>query len=300
MEELKQELYKIVYEYSINNKIADKEFVVDVLDLCIDAFNINDYVKIYEVNNNHNSMITAGYALENKYILFNLRTGLDGIFEKLQEEKEIGLKSTKFLDYFKINSEILYGIIFEITTANQYKSCIKNPNTLESEILSLSLDRNIEVVQNKAISVSKALYFKLLDQHYLKRTYHDACPSIRMANITAATYVRDISKMLDEDLKDNIETYTELNLLNEEIMTYADYAPTTFVRTVNESMKARTGLPHLDYSIEEIENMYKELSIKNNLSYDERIWLGLPITKEEKQKVLEKGINLHNILLKKD
>lgn len=300
MEELKQELYKIVYEYSINNKIADKEFVVDVLDLCIDAFNINDYVKIYEVNNKDTSIITAGYALESKYILFNLRNGLDGIFEKLQVEKEIGVKSTKFLDYFKINSEILYGIIFEITTANQYKKCIENPNTLESEILNLSLDRNIEVVQNKAISVSKALYFKLLDQHYQKRTYHDACPNIRMSNIIAATYVRDISKMLDEDLKDNIETYTELNLLNEQIMTYRDYAPTTFVRTVNESMKATVGLPHLDYSIEEIENMYRELSIKNNLSYDERIWLGLPITKEEKQKVLEKGINLHNDLSKKD
>lgn len=300
MEELKQELYKIVYEYSINNKIADKEFVVDVLDLCIDAFNINDYVKMYEVNNKDTSMITAGYALESKYILFNLRSGLDGIFEKLQEEKEMGVKSTKFLDYFKINSEILYGIIFEITTVNQYKKCIENPNTLESEILSLSLDRNIEVVQNKAISVSKALYFKLLDQHYQKRTYHDACPNIRMSNIIAATYVRDISKMLDEDLKDNIETYTELNLLNEQIMTYRDYAPTTFVRTVNESMKATVGLPHLDYSIEEIENMYRELSIKNNLSYDERIWLGLPITKEEKQKVLEKGINLHNDLSKKD
>ena len=300
MEELKQELYKIVYEYSINNKIADKEFVVDVLDLCIDAFNINDYVKMYEVNNKDTSMITAGYALENKYILFNLRTGLDGIFEKLQVEKEMGVKSNKFLDYFKINSEILYGIIFEITTANQYKKCIENPNTLESEILNLSLDRNIEVVQNKAISVSKALYFKLLDKHYQKRAYHDACPNIRMSNIIAATYVRDISKMLDEDLKDNIETYTELNLLNEQIMTYRDYAPTTFVRTVNESMKATVGLPHLDYSIEEIENMYRELSIKNNLSYDERIWLGLPITKEEKQKVLEKGINLHNDLLKKD
>ena len=45
MEQLKNELAKLVYDYSINRKYADKKFVDKALTLCINAFDINDYVR---------------------------------------------------------------------------------------------------------------------------------------------------------------------------------------------------------------------------------------------------------------
>ena len=301
MEELKQELYKIVYEYSIQNKVADKDFVVDVLDLCINAFNLKEYVKVYEVNSKNNGDLYTGYDVTKKYLLYNLRSVINGTFEKLQEEKEIGVKSNRFLDCFKVNCNVVNTIIFEMTTASQYKSCIEDPDTLENNILCLTLDRNILAISGKPLPPSQILYFKLLDRQYTNnRAYNNASPTVRMSSIKGAEYERDIANLLNEDEKGNIETYTELKVLTEQIHGYKDFAPTTFVKAINEHTKSIVGLSHLDYSIDEIESMYNKMAEEYHLTLDERIWLGLPIPEEEKEKAYQKRLNLQNILLKRD
>ena len=300
MKELEKELYEIVYKYSIENKIADEEFVVDVMDLCINSLKINDYVKAYEVNEINNNNVYAGYDLSDKYLLFNLRSTINGAYERIQEEKEIGIKSNRFLDCFKINSTIVNGIIFQLTNASFYKNYIEDRNTFENKILGLGLDRNVTVLENKQIPIPKVLYYKMLDRHFQSETYYNACPNIRMSGIKAAEVERNIAKLLDQDLKENIEEYTELRLLNSKIITYADYAPTSFIRTVNEHAAMTVGLPSIGCDIKKIEDMYKEKAEKYNLSYDERIWLGLPITLEERGKEYQKRSDLQYILTKKD
>jgi hypothetical protein len=299
MEKLKQQLYKMVYDYSIQNKIADTEFVVNVLDLCIEALELNKFVRGYEVDNKK-SETYAGYDLGNRYLLFNFGSALNGMYYRLQEEKEIGVISTKFLNYFKINSHIVNGIIFELTTVKQYKDSIEDPTSIESKILYLSLERNLAILNREPIPVTRALYFKMLDGHYKNKMYYNACPSVRMAGIKGAEYERDLSKLVDDDLKGNIEDYMELRLLSDQMDAYREYAPTSFIRTINESTRATVGLPNYAKEIDETEELYKEFAKENNLSYDERVWLGLPISKEEKEKAYQKIINLQNKLLKRD
>ena len=302
MDELKKELYKIVYEYSIEEKIADKVFIERVLDLCINAFNVNEYIldrKIEEYNGN--KYIQTGYNINEKTVYFNLESIKNDGLNQVLKSKEKGIKSNTFLDYFKINSNFLNAIIHEIMHAYQYKKCLRNDNDLETEILKISLERNLEAIKKEKITMQKNWYYMQLDKQYnTVEPYREACPSERMADIKAFEFERDISKLVVPSKKLNIVEYNELKLLNIKMNGYQECAPTTFVTLINEILKDNVGLPYKTIDMFEIEEMYRKLSQEHNLSLDERIWLGLPITEEEKEKELQKGKELRYILLKRD
>lgn len=302
MEKLKNELYKIVYEYSIEEKIADKAFIERALDLCINAFNVSDYVLNRKIGDyNENKYIKTGYSINDRTIYFNLESIKNDGINEIMQDKENKVNSSIFLDYFKINLNFLNAIIHEIMHSYQYKKCLENDNDLETEILKISLERNLEAIKKEKITMQKNWYYMQLDKQYnTVEPYREACPSERMADIKAFEFERDISKLVVPSKKLNIVEYNELKLLNIKMNGYQECAPTTFVTLVNEILKDNVGLPCKSTDMFEIEEMYRKLSQEHNLSLDERIWLGLPITEEEKEKELQKGKELRYILLNRD
>lgn len=302
MQRLKEELFKIVYEYSKEENLVDKDFIEEVLDLCITTFKIEDYVLDRNIgeNNIDRQDVPAGYWIDSRQIVIDIDRVKNHGIHRIMEEKKLGISSNPFLDYFKMNSNSMYGIVHELTHACQYKKCLEEDNDLETEILKLNLDRNLVVLKRKQITPNEAFYYKALDKHFLGGPYYEACPSERMADIRGLEFERDISKLLYEKKKYDIRDYAELRLLNGKINAYKDCSPTTFITLVNEVLKGQYGIPHKYNDMEEIENMYRILANKYKLSFDERIWLGLPITEHEKQKVLQKTKELQNILLRKD
>ena len=295
MEELIKELEKLIFTYSINHKLADKKFTETALELCINAFNIRDYVEHYDVD--VNCGVNAGYYIDKRYLVMDIHSIINDASNRIFQDELAGIKSTEFLNYFKTNANIVYGIIHELTHACQYKKCLEEEDTFERTILEISLDRNLSLLRNEKLSPSKIWYYKALDKHFLGGPYYEACPSERMADIKGLEYERDIAKLVDPEVKGHLETYTELRLLNSKINGYGVCSPTTFVTIVNEQIKDQMNLPHMDYDMNKVENMYFIMANKRNLSLDERIWLGLPIKEYEKQKVYSKRKELQDILL---
>lgn len=300
MEKLKEELYKVVFDYSIEEKLPDKKFIETILDLCIDPFNINDYVldrDIGEDNITENPQGAACYWINTRKVVVDIeRVKTIGI-NRIMTDKEYGIISNTFLDYYKMNSQAMYIIVHELSHACQYKKCFEE-DTLETDILKLKLGKNIAIVTNKPLTINEIEYYILLDKQTWQ--YYAASPSERMADITGAEFERDIAKLLDPKKKSNIEEYSKLRLLNSKIKGYDITSPTVAVTLVNETAKGIVGLPQKYKERQEVENMYNERANKLNLSFDERIRLGLPITEEEKHKVYQKIQNLRNILIKKD
>ena len=302
MEKLKEELYKIVYDYSIEEQLVDMKFMDTILDLCIEKFNIKDYVLVRDIGENNISRkdVPAGYYIDKKSIVADIYRIKNCGINRILNDKKSGVISNTFLDYFKMNSNSMDIIVHELTHALQYKQCLENDNSLETEILKTNLDRNLVIINKKTLTAQELVYYKMLDEEFMGGPYYEACPSERMAYIRCAEFERDIAKLLDSNKKGNIEAYTELRLLNSQINAYKECSPTTLVRLVNEIFKDKAGLPHKYNSMKEIEEMYRIMANKHKLSFDERIWLGLPITEHEKQKVYQKRQELQNILLKKD
>lgn len=296
---MEKEINKLIYEYSINGKIADKQFAEKVIEICINEFNIRDYVEKYDVKPIGKESVLAGYNIGNRSLILDLESIKKEAYEKLKIEKKQGITSTQFLDNFKINSYVVYGIVHELTHASQYKKCLEGPSNLEKELLEMSLERNLILVKNEKVSIQKLCYFSGIDEEYKKAIYFNTVPSERMADIKGLEVIRDISKLIDDELKGNIEEYTELGLIKGKIHAYGDMAPTVFYRCVNDTYKYNTGLITTRPNIDEISKMYIQKSIENNCSLDEKMYFGLPINTEEKIKVYKKIKDLSNKLTNK-
>ena len=294
MEQLKNELAKLVYDYSINRKYADKKFVDKALTLCINAFDINDYVRKCEVKAIEDKETYAGYNIENKEVIIDISSCIISALDRVSEEEMHNVKSSEFLKYVKVNLNVINGVIHELTHARQYKKCINGEDDLEKRILMLTLDRNIRVLTGYDFSAKEVAYYKSLDKLFKGELYYTATPSERMANITALGYENEISKLLPSEEKEYLDYYTELNLISGQMQAYRDVSPSPFITSVNEIMKEKWGLPYGEKEFKKIEKAYNELAIKNKLTVAERIFLGLPIDKVDRHKIDKKVNKLRN------
>lgn len=286
MKELKEGIYYIIYKYSKELKMADEAFVKEVLNLCINTFKIEDYVLDYVINTSRNNKENAGYDISQKRVYINMDNIIRSSLEQITEGIKHGVNFNEFEFYYITNSNFIYAIVHELTHALQYKECIENEKNPESKILKVSLERNLALLKNDRLSLQEVMYFKELDKQFANELYYRACPSERMADIRGLEFERDIVKLMDDEMKKNLEPYTEFKLLNSQISGYSNIgSPTTFVTYVNEVLKRKYNAQHRSYEIEEIEEIYKSMCRRYNLPFDERILLGLPISEYEKQKV---------------
>lgn len=299
METIKNELATLVYTYSANKKIADKSFTDKVIESYRDAIKVNNYVKDYKYVNYDIAGAVAVYDICNQEVLLNVEGIIDTAKERLQIDEQLGVITSEFNYYAKINLTVVNAIIHELTHASQYKRYIEGPKDLENEILCLSLERNVDVLKKNYISPQKAFYYKMLDRKFREELYHDALPSERMADIKGLEFESDISKLLDTEDKDNLILYTDLHLLHGKIRGYKGFSPTGFATFVNETLKLQFGLNYEDPDIQQIESRYNALAKENNLSLEERLRLGLPIEKQEEEK-LEENIKVLKINILKN
>ena len=277
------ELTKLVYDYSINKKFADEKFIMRTIDLCAHSFEVTDYVKNCEVRNIADQNVDAGYDVEKKTVVIDQSSLIHSGIAQIEEDKLNGYPSSEFMTYVKVNLAFVDAIVHELTHAKQYKKCLDNEQTLERELLELSMVKNLYKLRKQPITLDKKLYFQELDKNYRDKIYFEALPNERMANIRGLEFERSISKLLPEQKKENIEAYTELNLLNGKVAGYKDICPTTFIKYIDDFHRSRFGLRYGDPDISRIEEMYKNKA--KGLTLDERLYLGLPVEETEIKKI---------------
>lgn len=289
MERLKNELTSLVYEYSKNKKYADKKFVDKAIELCINTLEINDYVKEYKhIDYYMVAGADAVYDISTRGVLINTNGLVEASLEKIKDDEKNGYTSSEFNHYAKVNLFVINAIVHELTHACQYRRYIEGNKDLENKILGLSLERNIDVLNNNYISPQKVFYYKTLDRKFKEEIYYKAVPTERMAILKGLEFENDISRLLDTEDKFELEAFTNIRLLYCTIEGYKGCSPTGFVTCVNDTLKAQFGLSYNSPDIDKIENRYEELAKENNLDIQERLRLGLPVEEQELQKIKTK------------
>ena len=290
MENVMEKIAKLIYDYSINKKFADNNFTETVISLCINTLNINDYVMKHDIISLEEGC--AFYSINKKSILIDITSIKNLSLNKIESDSINDIQTSDMEMYTKVNLKVVYMILHELTHAYQYKKCLEGNNDLEKALLELSLESNLVQLRKEKISNQKAMFYTKQQEFYQNHLYYLTIPSERMANINALKFVYDTSMYLPNDLNKNITIYNEASLLTGKIITYDNSSPTAYFISINEQLKKYLGFPYGETDIDIIEEKY----INKDLSLDERLYLGLPIEKEEKQELLEKIKILKNKL----
>ena len=286
MESTKKELANIVYDYSMNKKYVDKIVVERLLKLCIDEFDISDYVRDYRINSIAElKNARAAYRIEDKSIDIDIYNTINTILKRIEKEENDGICTTNFVKYLKVNLDLVHVIIHELTHACQYKRCLEKENDLEKNILELTLKGNLDVLKNKNLSKEMIKFYNIQHDIFLNPVCYKTKPCERMAEMKGLEFVRDMSKMFDIDA---VELYFEIKYLMGKIRGYSDISPTSYVIHINESLKNELGLPHGETDCYKIEDEYKKECEKRNVSFDDRLYFGFPIDKNDMEQINDK------------
>ena len=238
MKNFESKLAKLVHDYSIKGKVADENFAYKVLELCLENYNISDYVKEFKLNKKDIPLkYQGGYNISGKLLVVDIEELVNKTLEELFLDRINGIETTPYLNLVKINTTIVNVIVHEINHACQYKKCLEGKEDIEKNLLELSFQKNLSIIRNEEISSQKAGYYTLLDMELDREICYIALPSERMANITGLTTVHNICKDLPEKYKGNIDLYNEYILSCAKICAYREYSPTTFITYVNTQAK---------------------------------------------------------------
>lgn len=291
---LEDSLKKLVYDYSIKGKYADKKFVEQIIILFVNEKKLEDYVKNYKFEKNPTKDCLSGYNFSDKTIFVNIKKEINHSLSRIKNEK---LNNTNFERILKVNIHVVNAVIHELTHAYQYKKCLTGNSDLEKRLLELALERNLYVIRlnGKVDTVSDNMcnYLSMLDDVRNDECYYTSLPSERMANLAALKMEKDLVKGLSNS--SNILNYYDLRYLKGQQLGYGEVAPTTFVMTINNILKKEFNLKYESVNFEENEKLCRELSKKYNCSLDDKLYYGFPITEEEKLQIKEK----EKILLRK-
>jgi len=292
MDFLKEQLARLVYDYSIKGKFADEQFFNTAINLCIEAFDIKDYVKDYKAISDKDKERFAGYNIGTRKITLDILKQRNAVLERINVEKRAGISSSTFETCLKVNIDVVNSIIHEIMHACQYKKCLQDEDDIQRELIELSFPKNLSIVRGNKLSKKMIEYYKILDALENDDVFYASIPAERMANISGLEFERDISKLISSSKKEKIDNYTDARLLLGKIQSYSDYSPTAFVKSINESIKKEIHIPHETSDISVIERRLKRLSKENDLSLDDRLFLGFPIAVDEEREIKRKVVEL--------
>lgn len=260
---MQNEILNIVYYYSFNYKLPDKEFFMSIINIILKYHKLNDY--IVDINFNYDGI--AVY----KYISKILSFSIPSIIEK--------------------SDEVFNKITFGNDDNHKYERimfiCFNAIKTIFHEFEHI---RQAKVVNNNfESSFEKELInncFKCLALNYcVYQKEHDIFPIERLAILKSGLGVLDIMS-LDTEIPSYIENnfYTNYNYFMELYYRNGTYPLLKYVQ------KTRTSIYYDDILISR--NNAKKILKKSNkdMATLDRLLYGLPITKDEYMNILEKSI----------
>ena len=295
MEEAIIYLAKLVYDYTIASKLADEAFIDQAAANLIKAFNLDDMV--CQISHNKKGDLIASYDYLNKELNFNLAAIYKNTRVNLKNEAMLGFINLKEDEIYKINLSYINVVAHEIFHAIQYSKIPFDKDDIESRLLKLSFDDVLLVINNNGnVSREQAKYVSIIRDLESKDSYRMNIPSERMASIDAARVVKAVSSFICD--KPYINNYLDYNLELAKYNGYQEYnCPTAYVMAVLNSLK---NVLELDYylpeSLEENEDICRELAYKYELSLEDKLYYGMFINDEIKngQLTLIKRLIDHN------
>ena len=285
-----EEIANIIYEYSINNKVADEKFVKDIVKILTDSYGLDYYIKDLEVTKN--IFENSKYNLISSEMIINISQSkmlLIDLIPLLVKNKalfiNLDIARTIFHEVDHALLKKLTELGKDIVDVDLYKTLNETDAAKKyieeaGKIESLSKDELKELVKFLIESIKKNIYYM---------THHDLAPFERRANINSHLHLsRIIDILYDTDLSDKdldkIRFY-HLGDFNKECL--AGY----------KTMREITNSPSYDYikrigNENELEKMkiydFNPYRAYNNVKLyklKDRVLYGLPLESEELKEI---------------
>ena len=262
-------------EYNEKGKYGDKKFVDNITKEIVDEYDLHNYLKKTTV---HDGYVPLGI---NQYNPF--RKELTISLDDIRKSKPRILLGEKYPEFY--NFDLLLALFHEYEHIKEEKVIHKMDKTLEEELILLNnyiyLYPNFMNEEEGSFRDKIHGTFAVWKYNYYYLFNHDKAPTERMANIKAHERISEVIENVDQDkYKDSIREFKF-------------YASNLFLKQIKKGYKLKgdmTNSPSLDY-LSRV-NILKPILFKEeiledgkDLSYKERVTLGLPITKDEYQQL---------------
>lgn len=282
------EILKFVYDYSINGKLADENFVDKIIEIVVSKKGLNNYVRGVQFNNElketNDGVVCAGYHPLNMDIVvycesiqraMENRSYYDPLFQDLEQVMFRNLTITQYIlhelehAFQNMQASNTYDDSIEvqlINTSFRLENAMKNPIFLDS-------------LSNGEIPVKDFIFYLLQDRELYKK-YYPLIPIERLAQIHSFEIIVNAIEPIKNYIP-NLYEFKYATLVEEMLGGYQDAweqggCPTQVYLFGTKQSKVWT---EFDFYSQESSQLMKNVSDKYSL--DKRLSLGLPVSYNE-------------------
>ena len=267
---MKENIRKLINDYSLNNKYVDEYFFNILFNEFMNLYKLNNTVKDFNINNDNNNFAEATYNIDKKIITINYF-----LLEDYIKDGKVNNYSNNNLYYF-VNMKFLLAVMHELEHAKQLELLSTSKNDLTNLLIKYGYSFTILEFRN-------SIYTKLCNyqvNNLYEKTYNYN-PIERMANINSLFQLLSIFNK-EYNLSDRVFNYFmnemykiiphgySTNIFNNII------SPTeVFFKMINN----QNIWKNLDFYNFNRHKMFELVTNKHTL--EERLTLGLPLSYDE-------------------
>ena len=289
-------LARLLYDYSINRKTVDENYIYKVIDIVIAGRGLAQYVSKYEIIRESQTVFAGeeeGYQVAfydpNKQ---SITLSLEGITKAIEESKDIfiHLFPSTLEKYLYINFIVTQTILHELEHANQSR-LMNEFNGMEPRILRATVPLKMEkkaaskLVGSKEISFDEAkkyIEYLVLEAQKKYHALYTYAPEERLAEIRSNQQLIDALNIL-KGQANKIISFSYANIFENMLRGYDDYIISPTVHYLKE-MGNEKDLKQFDwYDEDETRAILKSKQKYNPM---DRMVYGLPATFDEREQVV--------------
>lgn len=292
---METEILKLVYNYSKEKRIADKQLIYQLITILSTHYQLTQYIKelefydelLFEIND---QIITIAYNYLTKKITISME-GIKIIAQKKTQHNQTMLSEIE--TYFYYNLLITQAIIHDIEHIIHERNIDKNNSDLETQLIKICTQDNRRIKQlSHLFQETKEDYYQqeinILTNKYIKHYQYN--PSERLAQISSLQLIIKIIDPLKKEIP-NLYRLETIYLLQEMIKGYKIFlfymeSPTLKYLSKMDYLSDLKNLAFYHTNTKKLES-----NIINTLSKEERVNLGLSITSDE-YKFLKRNLYL--------
>ena len=287
-------ILRLIYDYSINDKIGDHHFIDKIVEIFISENDLNDYlcgnVIYYDqiTSSDDEHKLIAGYDVLTRQIKIN-SLGFDN---RIGDFKEQILKFAPNERCFFINALISHIVLHELQHVAQNKKYNSDLNDTETILCKLGLRDNYlygDVFKTcdflRSLGMTDAEIYDLYNKRKaLMDTYYKYSPTERMAEIRTHEFLRTLFSKI-KDKAPNVHQYEQFQYLSKLNAGYEEIsglgiAPPTFIY-IDGTGSQQDFLQFSFY--DDVPNVMIDKIYKYPL--EDRLTFGLSINYDENSKV---------------
>lgn len=267
---MKENIRKLINDYSLNNKYADEYFFNILFNEFMNIYKLNNTVKDFNINNDNNNFAEATYNIDKKIITINYF-----LLEDYIKDGKVNNYSNNNLYYF-VNMKFLLAIMHELEHAKQLELLSTSKNDLTNLLIKYGYSFTILEFRN-------SIYTKLCNyqvNNLYEKTYNYN-PIERMANINSLFQLLSIFNK-EYNLSDRVFNY----FMNE----MYKIIPNGYSKNIFNNIISPT---EVFFKMINNQNIWKKLDfynfnrhkmlelVTNKYTLEERLTLGLPLSYDE-------------------